>query len=550
MQRLNLNFELLPGYASFLLKERLDEYAHHQLQSARDMQFPLLKFFEHLGDEQLLALSKQSLTQFFQYIIENRAADQIKDSLEQWRNNMLPLVDKEQIVADDISLTGILRKLSFSKFLKDYTKDVEIAIKILIELDTLNTASELESYRLFLNIQHDKIQHGYNELEERDKLYKQSQALTHIGNWTWMIETGKITWSDELYRIYGLEPQAEEITFERFAQFVHPDDRERRIHEIQQSITTLVAKDYTMRIVTDKGDVRALEGKNEILINAEGKAIGIAGTCRDITAEYFLRKQLEEEKDKLDKANKSLAIKNAALERSNSELSSFSYIASHDLQEPLRKIKTFSSILQLEAPNLSGTVNAQLNKIDSSVSQMQALIRDLLAFSQTHKTLLEQSKVDLEKLLEDVAATFTDNAADKKVTISIGKLPVVNGLSFQLSQLFTNLISNAVKYSKDNDVVVHVNCEKIKGQNAEGAGLSKQKEYYDITVKDNGIGFEPEYKERIFEIFQRLHTKGEYTGTGIGLAICKKIAHNHGGNIVAASILNQGSVFHTYLPCS
>jgi|GEM_PF-5524730 len=549
MQRLNLNFQLLPGYASFLLKQRLDEYTHYQLQAAREMQFPLLKFFEHLGEEQLLALSKQSLTQFFQYIIENRAAEQIKESLEQWRNNMLPLVDKEQIVADDISLTGILRKLAFSKFLNEYTNDIQVGIKILIELDTLNTASELESYRLFLNIQRDKIQHGYSELEERDKLYKQSQALTHIGNWTWMIETGKITWSDELYRIYGLEPQADEITFERFVQLIHPDDREKRIFEIQESIKTLTAKDYTIRIVTDKGDIRTLEGKNEILVNAEGKATGIAGTCRDITHEYFLRTQLEQEKIKLDKANKSLAVKNAALERSNSELSSFSYIASHDLQEPLRKIKTFSSILQIETHDLPDAIRVQLNKIDASVSQMQALIRDLLAFSQTHKALLEQGKVDLEKLVREVADTFIENAADKKITISIGNLPVVNGLSFQLNQLFTNLISNAVKYSKGNEVLVNINCEKIKGQIVEGGTLNKNKEYYEITVKDNGIGFEPEYKERIFEIFQRLHTKGEYTGTGIGLAICKKIAQNHGGNIIATSIPNQGSAFHTYLPC-
>lgn len=547
MQRLNLHFDALPGYASFLLNEKLEAYMRHNLQTARDIQFPLLKFFEHLGEEELMALSRQNLTVFFTYLVENRAAEQVNDSLEQWRNNMLPLIDKGQIVADDISLTGILRKLSFSHFLPEYTSDLRLAIKILAELDMLNTAAELESYRLFLNIQREKIEQGYNDLEERDRLYKQSQALTHIGNWTWLA-AGKITWSDELYRIYGLEPQSEELSFERFIGLIHPEDRERRIAHIQESMQTKVAKDYTMRIVTDNGQIKVLQGKNEILLDDEGNAIGIAGTCQDITTEYHLREQLEHEKHSLDRANRALEKKNAELERSNKELTSFSYVASHDLQEPLRKIKTFNSIVQQDAAILPEGTRNMLAKIDNSVARMQTLIRDLLSFSHIHNDKPQFETIDLNQLVTEVVNNFTEEGGDKKVNVQVDKLPSISGLSFQLNQLFANLISNAIKYSKEGDVQVQINCTTLSGKELALADLSKRKNYHCISITDNGIGFSPEYSEKIFEIFQRLHSKSEYSGTGIGLAICKKIVQNHNGAITAHSVLGEGATFSVYLP--
>lgn len=547
MKRLNLDFEALPAYASFLLNERLEEYIRHNLQVARNIQLPLLKFFEHLGEDELFALSRHNLSEFFTYLLENRAADQVKDSLEQWRNNMLPLIDKGQIDADDISLTGIVRKTSFAHFLPEYTNDLQLGIKILAELDALNTAAELESYQLFLKIQREKIEQGYKDLEERDRLYKQSQALTHIGNWTWLA-AGKITWSDELYRIYGLEPQSEELTFERFLGLIHPDDREYRVEQIQESMRTKQAKDYTMRIVTDAGIEKVLQGKNEVLLDEEGNAIGIAGTCQDITTEYHLRQQVEQDRQRLDKANRSLERKNAELERSNKELTSFSYVASHDLQEPLRKIKTFNSLIQKEAADLPEHTKLYLGKIDTSVSRMQTLIRDLLSFSHIHNDRLMFDTVDLNTIVADVVASLTETPSEKKLSINVALLPNVTGLSFQLNQLFANIISNAIKYSKDGDVQVHVKCKKVNGKDLDMPELSKRRDYHCISIIDNGIGFSEEYKDKIFEIFQRLHSKSEYSGTGIGLAICKKIVQNHNGTITAHSKEGEGATFDIYLP--
>lgn len=547
MERFNLSFKELPGYATFLLEKKLEQYAVKQLQVAREIKFPLLHFFEHMGDDELINLSKISLTEFFQYIISNNAAGQIKESLTQWKNNRLPLINKEQIVADDISLTGVLRKICFTEFLAEYTPQVSQAIAILRELDTFNAAVELESYRVFLTIQLDKIEEGYKALAERDKLYKQSQALTHIGNWTWMV-SGEITWSDELYRIYGLEPQSEVLTFERFIGLVHPDDRQNRIEQIQKAIETLHSPDYTMRIVTDKGETKVLQGKNEVLVNEEGKAIGIAGTCQDITAEYYLRQQLEKEKANLDIANKELEKKNAELERSNSELSSFSYIASHDLQEPLRKIKTFSSIMQEDAANLPGNISVLLSKIDTSVLRMQTLIRDLLAFSQMHNQVPKFENVDLHKLMVDIVASFVETPGGKTIQVQMDNLPEIEGIAFQLTQLFSNIISNSIKYSTDNNVEVKVSYSTVVGEPNNAEGLKPGKEYGVISIRDNGIGFNPEYKEKIFEMFQRLHAKSEYSGTGIGLAICKKIVQNHHGAITAVSALGEGATFNVYLP--
>ncbi len=620
-----------------------------------------------MDERELLTLSKQNLTIFFDYLVRNAAKEQILDSLQQWSSNMLPLIDREQVVAEDITLTAFLRKTSLAKFLPDYTGDLQLIINIIREVDEFNAAMELESFRLFANIQRTKINTTLAQLQESDGLYKQSQALTHIGNWTWTIADGKITWSDELFRIYGLEPQSEELTFERFIGLVHPDDRAGRIKQIQDSIVTQVAPDYTMRIVTDKGEQRILQGKNQVAVDENGNTLKILGTCQDITDAYYLRKQLEYEKSlaealiensvdvlyafdsnfnlivfngraekvfgigrtevlgkslnaielfnndeqlltdlqgayrgsithykekqlagqdncfeqfvipvigvneeslgvlvlshditdikkaaaSVDEANRILEQKNRELERSNKELTSFSYVASHDLQEPLRKIKTFNSlIIQKDGDTLTPHTREVMEKIDKSVLRMQTLIRDLLSFSRTHNDVTIFEEVDLNRIVSDVYASFTDFAGPRGITVYADQLPVVSGIPFQLTQLFTNLVSNSIKYGKGDRSTVRITSQKIEGNELDLKDIDKRKTYYHISVTDDGIGFDPEQSEKIFEIFQRLHNRQEYSGTGIGLAICKKIVQNHHGVITASGREKEGSTFNIYLPGS
>jgi PAS domain S-box-containing protein len=663
----NLSFTYLPAYAAFLLENKLHEYAIDQLELARAVDFPLLKFFKNMDDAQLLALSKENLGNFFDFLIRNAAQEQIEDSLQQWSSNMLPLIDKEQVVAEDITLTAFLRKASFAKFLPDYTSDLQLFLHIIREIDEFNAAMELASFKLFSNIQRSKIDETLVQLQESDGLYKQSQALTHIGNWTWNIADNKITWSDELFRIYGLEPQSEELSFERFIGLVHPEDRAGRIQQIQDSIVTQVAPDYTMRIVTDKGELKILQGRNQVVVDEQGNSAKLLGTCQDITSAYYLRKQMEYEKSlaealiensvdviyafdsnfnlivfngkaegifgiarteilgkpitaidlfkhnkqlladletayrgntthykekviarpdryfeqfiipviglneeslgvlvlshditdiknaaaNLDEANRILEQKNRELERSNKELTAFSYVASHDLQEPLRKIKTFNSlIIQKDGATLTDNTKQVLEKIDTSVVRMQTLIRDLLSFSRTHNDATNFEQVDLNKIISDVYASYNDLANARNIIINSDQLPVITGIPFQLTQLFSNLVSNSIKYGKGECCNVRITAKKVAGHEVGISDIDRRKSYHYVMVSDDGIGFDPNQAEKIFEIFQRLHNRQEYSGTGIGLAICKKIVQNHNGVITASSKEKEGSTFHIYLPCS
>jgi len=183
------------------------------------------------------------------------------------------------------------------------------------------------------------------KLTESEALHNQAHELTHLGNWSWNIGDNTINWSDEMFRIYGLVPPSETITFERFIELVHPNDRERRIGEIEESLKTGEVKDYTLKIVTPAGSVKILAGHGSMKNEANGKPISLTGTCQDITKEYYLKNELQA-------LNGSLSLKNTELLNINQELKSFNYIASHDLQEPLRKIQLFTGRLMEQSDDL------------------------------------------------------------------------------------------------------------------------------------------------------------------------------------------------------
>ncbi len=277
--------------------------------------------------------------------------------------------------------------------------------------------------------------------------------------------------------------------------------------------------------------------------NDDNTVLGFTKVTRDLT-----EKKLAEEK--LRATSYILEQKNKELEMINEHLSSFAYISSHDLQEPLRKIQTFSDrILETEYENLSEKGKDYLLRMQAGASRMQKLIRDILAYSRTALSEKRYERTDLQELLNHAIVELDVMILEKKAVIEYDLLPTVMVIPFQIQQLFNNLLNNAMKFSKpDVPPYIQIKVDIVDGQQLEQSHTPVTKEYLHISFHDNGIGFEPEYSRKIFEVFQRLHGRQEYGGTGIGLAICKKIIDNHGGFLSAESTLGEGATFHVYLP--
>lgn len=256
----------------------------------------------------------------------------------------------------------------------------------------------------------------------------------------------------------------------------------------------------------------------------------------------------EAEKSKSD-VEKKLIEKNISLEKMNSELEAFNYISSHDLQEPLRKIQLFTDLIENgESENLSEKGKHAFHKIRFSAYRMQNLINDLLTYSKTKFDERKFETKDLNIILKDVIDDLTEEIQEKKVKFAIENLGQLSIIEFQFRQLLYNLISNSIKFSKpEKELTITISSKKINSLESDFPKLTPNTEYYSISVADNGIGFDQVYNERIFGLFQALHTKTTKS-TGIGLTIVKRIVENHKGFIKAKGILNEGATFEIFLP--
>ena len=248
-------------------------------------------------------------------------------------------------------------------------------------------------------------------------------------------------------------------------------------------------------------------------------------------------------------ANEQLKLLNAELEQSNRDLEQFAYVASHDLQEPLRKIQIFSELSEknIQYPEI---LKRYLQKINSSGARMTELIKAVLNYSKLSRLNKEFSEIDLNIIIANIKTDLELVIEEKKASIVAGQLPVIWGNELQLHQLFLNLISNALKFTEKLPEIIISSVIVTAAHARKNDGLKKDASYLEISVADNGIGFDPQYAEQIFAIFQRLHSGSEYAGTGIGLALCKKIVENHDGVIAAESEPGKGSTFYIYLPAS
>jgi signal transduction histidine kinase len=246
---------------------------------------------------------------------------------------------------------------------------------------------------------------------------------------------------------------------------------------------------------------------------------------RELTTEIVERKLIEQE----------LRDKARELSRSNADLKQFAYVASHDLQEPLRMVSSYTSLLSKNYKGkLSNEADEFIHFAIKGVTHMHQLINDLLSYSQIGSKI-KTCKVNCNEVMERVLAQFERSLAETQVRITYGTLPTIDADPTQLFQLLQNLLSNALKFRGTNNPQIHVGCKLEQGE-------------YIFSFQDNGIGIEPQYFERIFIIFQRLHSLADFPGTGIGLAICKKIIDHHGGRIWVESEVGKGSTFYFTIP--
>jgi PAS domain S-box-containing protein len=334
-------------------------------------------------------------------------------------------------------------------------------------------------------------------------------------------------WNSGAHRIKGYT--AEEIIGKNFRIFYTPEDIERKLPEqlLNEAAEAGRATHEGWRVRKDKS---IFWGSIVItsLHDADGTIFGFTKVTRDLTERKAAEEQLRKYADRLEEKNK--------------ELEQFAYIASHDLREPLRKIVAFGDMARNNFKSDTARAEEYVQKMQGAAQRMTSLIDDLLSLSRISNESIPFQKTDLNSILEDVKEDLESVIEAKNVKLFAEPLPTCEALPSQMHQLFQNLLSNAIKFNDKKTPEVHITCETL-GMNKGSASVK-----YKISVKDNGIGFSSEYKERIFEIFHRIYGRAEYAGAGIGLAICKKIVEVHRGSIYADAVEGEGATFTIILP--
>lgn len=387
------------------------------------------------------------------------------------------------------------------------------------------------------------------ESEEKFRLLADSMPqFVWTGN-----ERGELNYFNKsVYSYSGLSE--EEVEKNGWLQIVHPDEREENVKQWLRSIETGEIFSFEHRFRRHDGQYKWQLSRAVPQRDVNGKIQMWVGTSTEIQKQKEQREELEK---MVQERTNELVIKNNDLEKMNKELESFTYIASHDLQEPLRKIQTISTrIAQKEEQNLTHAGRDYFQRMQNAAKRMQRLIEDLLTFSRTSSGERKFEHMHLNTIVEEVEKELKESIHHNHVIIEKTELCALDIIPFQFRQLIFNLINNSIKFVSPGTIPhIKISAASVRSQNTEENAstlpppmLLAEKDYCCITVKDNGIGFDPQYSDRIFEVFQRLHGKNEYPGTGIGLAIVKKIVDNHNGFVTATGEPGKGATFNIYIP--
>jgi len=362
----------------------------------------------------------------------------------------------------------------------------------------------------------------------------------NIGIWYWDLRSGQVELSERCRQLFGIPVDAP-LNFDHVLAAIHPDDRAAVEVALRRALEEGTEYKFEKRFVWPDGSIHWLECIGRDLYDeATGEAVGLRGISLEITErkrqEEALLGRNEQLESRIEDRTAQLVRANEALERSNLELQQFAFIAAHDLQTPLRSISGFAQLLKKDyAGRLDPQAEAWLDQLVRSVLRMRDIIHDILAYSRVESRGNAFRPTDFNDLIDDVLATLDAPIRETGARVTRDALPTLLGDRTQLAQVLQNLIDNAIKYQASQSPAIHVSARRDGDE-------------WVFSVRDNGIGIAEKHLENIFDIFRRLHTQQEYPGTGIGLAICRRVVHRHGGRIWVDSEPGLGSTFNFTLP--
>ncbi len=382
-----------------------------------------------------------------------------------------------------------------------------------------------------------ELQKSEEETKAIRELFDETEELLQLGSWTYTISEKKMQWSKGIYKLFEFDrEEMPTVSYDFYLSLVSNDDVDGFERAMQNAYDTKSEFECEYQVKTKHDTSKIVSTKAKVVTDTNGIPLKMIGITRDVTTVRNFERDRERSIRELN--------------RSNKELEEFAYVASHDLQEPLRKISTFSERLKgILSSELKADGLLYLERIMASAENMRILIDNLLDFSRTTRSSHIYEQVNLNDIIAAVKSDLELKIEETNAKIITYSLPQLEAVRSEIKQLFNNLIGNAIKFRKLTlNPVIKINSVRITKQDKELYHLPADKDFFKILVQDNGIGFEEEYSERIFQIFQRLHGKSEYPGSGIGLAICKKIVDNHSGVMYAESKPEAGACFFIILP--
>lgn len=456
---------------------------------------------------------------------------ELKDGQELRLNNKLEFVKE--------SSRHIIRKLLQEAIFDKKPWDIEIEIRTAkAETRWVRIIGQASFHRgrcarIYGSIQdiHDKklVQ---LQLEEANDRYERVSSATHDAIWDWDLVRSRVTWNDGLRKIFGYAVTPEGTDASIWEQKIHPDDFVKVRSDIGQAYSDPNKQVFETEFRFERldGTYAYVSNKGTIIRNPKGEPVRMVGAMTDISHRKAYEESLKNLNNELKRINHELASSNAELEQ-------FAFVASHDLQEPLRMITGFLTMLEKKyGPQLDEKANQYIYFAVDGAKRMRGIILDLLEYSRVGRMNTTREEVDCNQTIADIRQLLKTQLEEKSAVLTADKLPTLLTYKLPLQQVFQNLISNALKYGRP-DVVpeIHVGCEETE-------------ENWRFSVKDNGIGIAEEFRKKIFVIFQRLHYTPDIPGTGMGLAIAKKIIDWQGGKIWVESTVGEGSTFYFTLP--